>query len=254
MTASIDRNQDALIVQTVSKRFGGNAVFRDVSFSLEPGTIKGVIGPNGAGKTTLINIISGQLLPSSGQVLFGGRDVSRQPLHERSKLGIVRSFQQTKTFKTASVVENLERARLFRSAKAAIADDYIDELIAKCGLADRMDQESDTLPYGLQKMVGLLMTLVTRPKVLLLDEPAAGLEKQERHLIDVFVHSAQSHLGCSILIVEHDMELVKRLCPHIYVLDRGQIIADGEPQEVLQRKDVIEAYLGATEEEVAANA
>ena len=186
--------------------------------------------------------------------MFGGVDVSRKPLHERSKLGIVRSFQQTKTFKTASVAENLERARLFRHMKSSSTDGFVTDLIAQCGLADRVDQESDTLPYGLQKMLGLLMTLVARPKVLLLDEPAAGLEKQERHMIDAFVQCAQTHLGCAILIVEHDMELVKRLCPYIYVLDRGHVIADGDPQTVLRRKDVIEAYLGVSEEEASAHA
>ncbi len=254
MTGTIDQGREALEISNASKRFGGNAVFNDVSFTLEPGAVKGVIGPNGAGKTTLINIISGQLVPSSGQILFGSVDVSRMPLHERSKLGIVRSFQQTKTFKTASVAENLERARLFSHMKSSPTDGFMTDLIAQCGLADRMDQESDTLPYGLQKMLGLLMTLVARPKVPLLDEPAAGLEKQERHMIDAFVRCAQTHLGCAILIVEHDMELVKRLCPYIYVLDRGQIIAHGDPQTVLRRKDVIEAYLGVSEEEASAHA
>lgn len=251
MSGGQDTRGPALAVRNASKRFGGNAVFRDVSLSLEYGAVKGVIGPNGAGKTTLINIISGQLAPTSGTILFGEMDVSRKPLHARSQLGIVRSFQQTKTFKTASVAENLERASLFRPQKAPVTDGFIVDLIARCGLTSRMDQESDTLSYGLQKMLGLLMTLVARPKVLLLDEPAAGLEKQERHLIDAFVDVARTHLGCAILIVEHDMELVKRLCPHIYVLDRGQIIADGDPQSVLRRKDVIEAYLGVAEEEVA---
>ncbi|WP_454620989.1 ABC transporter ATP-binding protein [Bradyrhizobium cenepequi] len=254
MTQSIAVAQGALEVRNASKRFGGNTVFRDILLSLEPGAIKGVIGPNGAGKTTLINIISGQLAPSGGSILLGGKDITSMPLHKRSQLGIVRSFQQTKTFKTASVAENLERARLFRPVKASLSDDYIVELIAKCGLANRLDQESDTLPYGMQKMLGLLMTVVARPKILLLDEPAAGLEKQERYLIDAFVQTARTKLGCGILIVEHDMELVKRLCPYVYVLDRGTIIAEGDPATVLRRKDVIEAYLGATEEEVSIDA
>lgn len=253
MTAPIDQTKCTLEIRNASKRFGGNTVFSEISLSLESAAIKGVIGPNGAGKTTLINITSGQLVPSSGAIVLGGRDITNEPLHLRSQLGIVRSFQQTKTFKTASVAENLERAGLFRP-NPATTDDYIVELIGKCGLADRMNQASDTLPYGMQKMLGLLMTLVARPKILLLDEPAAGLEKQERYLIDLFVQTARTHLGCGILIVEHDMELVKRLCPYVYVLDRGRVLAEGDPQTVLRRKDVIEAYLGAAEEEVPADA
>lgn len=255
MTALISQTKSILEVRNASKHFGGNRVFTDISLSLESSAIKGVIGPNGAGKTTLINIISGQLVPSSGTIVLAGHDITNKPLHARSQLGIIRSFQQTKTFKTASVAENLERASLFRPNKPTSTDDsHIVEIIAKCGLSDRMNQASDTLPYGLQKMLGLLMTLVAQPKILLLDEPAAGLEKQERYLIDVFVQAARTHLGCGILIVEHDMELVKRLCPYVYVLDHGLVLAEGDPQTVLRRKDVIEAYLGATETEVPTHA
>jgi branched-chain amino acid transport system ATP-binding protein len=254
MTQSAAGIQCALEVRNASMRFGGNNVFRDITLSLEPGTIKGVIGPNGAGKTTLINIISGQLSPTDGSIVLGGKDITSLPLHRRSQLGIVRSFQQTKTFKTATVAENLERARLFSQGKASSSDDYVTELIAKCGLANRLDQKSDTLPYGLQKMLGLLMTITARPKTVLLDEPAAGLEKQERHLVDEVVQSAGANLGCGILIVEHDMELIKRLCPYVYVLDRGTIIAQGDPATVLRRKDVIEAYLGTADEEARLDA
>ncbi|MFT4117668.1 ABC transporter ATP-binding protein [Bradyrhizobium sp.] len=237
-----------LEIKNASKRFGGNSVFRDISLSLEPGTVKGVIGPNGAGKTTLINIMSGQLAPSDGSILLGGKDITALPLHRRSQLGIVRSFQQTKTFKTATVAENFERASLFSQGRVSSIEGYVRDLIAKCGLTNRLDQNSDTLPYGMQKMLGLLMTVITGPKTLLLDEPAAGLEKQERHLIDEVVQSACANLGCGVLIVEHDMELIKRLCPYVYVLDRGTIIAHGDPATVLRRKDVIEAYLGTAEE------
>jgi len=249
VTAQTDQTKCALQICNASKRFGGNTVFREISLSLESAAIKGVIGPNGAGKTTLINITSGQLMPSSGAIMLGNQDITNEPLHVRSQLGIVRSFQQTRTFKNASVAENLDRARLFRPHRPATINNYIAELIEKCGFLGRMDQASDTLPYGLQKMLGLLMTLVAQPKILLLDEPAAGLEKQERYLIDLFVQVARAHLGCGILIVEHDMELVKRLCPYVYVLDRGQILAEGDPETILRRKDVIEAYLGVSKEE-----
>lgn len=241
-----------LQVLNVSKHFGGNKVFNDVSLALEPGEVLGVIGPNGAGKTTLINVVSGQIAPTSGQVMFGGEDVNPKPMHQRSAMGLVRTFQQTKTFKTASVYDNLERAKLFSGRGIALETPYFAELLRDAGLLSRLDQLSDTLPYGMQKMLGLLMALITEPRVLLLDEPAAGLETEERHFIDRYVATAMTEMSCCVLLVEHDMELVKRLCPRICVLDGGSLIAEGPPDEVLARREVIEAYLGtAGEEEVA---
>ncbi len=124
-------------------------------------------------------------------------------------------------------------------------------MIEEFELAPRLDELSDKLPYGLQKMLGLILAYATRPKVLLLDEPAAGLEGRERTKIDDFVRAAQGELGCSVLIVEHDMDLIRRLCPSILVLDAGRMLASGPPGEVLTRKDVIDAYVGAIDEEAA---
>ena len=242
--------QDRLDVVDLSKRFGGLQVFHEISFSLPQGEVLGVIGPNGAGKTTLINVISGKLVPTGGRVLLGGREMTGQPLHAVSRAGIMRSFQQTNTFRSASVGENISRAITFSgggsAAWAAIAG-MLDEF----ELAPRLDEQSDKLPYGLQKMLGLVLAFVTRPKVMLLDEPAAGLEGRERGRVDSFVKRALSELGCAVLIVEHDMDLVRRLCPNIIVLDAGRLLASGPPSEVLARKDVIDAYVGAVDEEVA---
>lgn len=243
-----------LQVCNVSKQFGGNKVFNDVSLSLDAGEVLGVIGPNGAGKTTLINVISGQIVPTSGQVLFDGRDISPMSFHRRSAAGLVRTFQQTKTFASVSVMENLRNARLFSGGGMAFETECVANLLREAGLLRRLDQISDTLPYGMQKMLGLMMAFITKPRVLLLDEPAAGLEKDERHFIDLYVKTAMQELGCCVLLVEHDMELVKRLCPGICVLDGGRIIAEGRPSEVLSRRDVIEAYLGAAGEEDAIHA
>lgn len=242
--------QDTLEVIGLSKRFGGLQVFQDINFTLTPGEILGVIGPNGAGKTTLINVISGKLAPSAGRVLLAGREMTGQPLHAVSRAGIMRSFQQTNTFRSASVGENISRAITFSGGSAA---DWqaISGMLDEFELAPRLDEQSDKLPYGLQKMLGLVLAFVTRPKVMLLDEPAAGLEGRERGRIDSFVRRAQKDLGCSVLIVEHDMDLVRRLCPNIIVLDAGRLLASGPPGDVLARKDVIDAYVGAVEEDAA---
>ncbi|MGE0418612.1 MAG: ABC transporter ATP-binding protein [Acetobacteraceae bacterium] len=234
-----------LRVDALTKRFGGLRVFQELTFTLESGGLLGVIGPNGAGKTTLVNVISGRQAPSGGRVFLGGRDVSGQPAHAISRLGLARSFQQTNTFKSVSVRENIVRAIRFGQRGMPKG---LEDLLGQFGLADRLDEQSDKLPYGLQKMLGLIMAYATSPSVLLLDEPAAGLEHAERHHVDAFVAHARAAGKCSVLIIEHDMDLIRRLCPRILVLDAGVLLADGPPAEVLARADVIAAYLGDSEE------
>ena len=237
-----------LRVDSLARSFGGLRVFSEVSFSLPAGGLMGVIGPNGAGKTTLINVISGRLPPTEGRVLLDGRDVGGQPAHALSRLGVARSFQQTNIFRSVTVRENISRAVRFgrRGVQPGL-----DRLLGEFGLAERLDEQGDKLPYGLQKMLGLVMTFATGPSVLLLDEPAAGLERHERTRIDAFVRHVREVGGCSVLIVEHDMDLIRRLCPRVLVLDAGAVLADGTPAEVLVRPDVIAAYLGGAEDEAA---
>lgn len=239
-------DQANLRVEGLAKRFGGVQVFAEVSFSLERGGLMGVIGPNGAGKTTLINLISGRLPPSSGRVLLNGRDVTGQPAHALSRLGVARTFQQTNIFRSVSVRENIARAVEFgrRGEQPGI-----DRLLKEFDLAERLEEQGDKLPYGLQKMLGLLMAFATGPRILLLDEPAAGLERAERHRIDAFVQHARDAAGCGVLIIEHDMDLIRRLCPRVLVLNAGGMLADGATTEVLARPDVITAYLGGAEDE-----
>jgi branched-chain amino acid transport system ATP-binding protein len=239
-----------LEVASISKRFGGLHVFADVSFVVPPGEVLGVIGPNGAGKTTLINVICGTLTPTGGGVRLDGKDMTGKSLHVISRMGIVRSFQQANTFRAATVRENISRAVRF-SGGGQRAWDAIAPLVDEFELAPRLDEQSDKLPYGLQKMLGLLLAYAVRPKVLLLDEPAAGLERRERLRVDALVRHAGAELGCGILIVEHDMDLVRRLCPKILVLDSGRVLAEGATDDVLSRKDVIDAYLGTVEEAAA---
>jgi ABC-type branched-subunit amino acid transport system ATPase component len=233
-----------LRVEALAKRFGGLRVFQDIAFTLPEGGLLGVIGPNGAGKTTLINVISGRQPASSGRVLLGGRDITNQPAYAVSRLGLARSFQQTNTFKSVSVAENIARAIRFGGRGAPGG---LEAMLAEFGLTPRLQEIADKLPYGLQKMLGLVMAFASGPKILLLDEPAAGLERTERQHVDLFVTRARA-AGASVLIVEHDMDLIRRLCPRILVLDAGVLLADGSPQEVLARPDVIAAYLGDSEE------
>ena len=236
-----------LRAERLGKRFGGLQVFDAIEFELKPGDRLGVIGPNGAGKTTLINVLSGLLLPTTGQVTLDGKRLSGLKLHAHSRMGVVRSFQQTNTFKRAPVRENLSRALRFSHAPPGTSD-RLDVMLRQFDLAPRLDEPAEKLPYGLQKMLGLLLAYAACPRVLLLDEPAAGLERRERTAVDAFVTAVQEDHGCSVLIVEHDMELIRRLCPRIIVLDAGQVLADGPPDQVLARQDVIDAYMGVVEE------
>jgi ABC-type branched-subunit amino acid transport system ATPase component len=235
-----------LRVEGLAKRFGGLRVFQDLTFNLPESGLLGVIGPNGAGKTTLINVISGRQAASAGRVILDGCDITNRPAHAVSRLGLARSFQQTNTFKSVSVAENIARAIRFGGRGAPPG---LHQMLADFGLTPRMHEISDKLPYGLQKMLGLVMAFAGGPKVLLLDEPAAGLERSERQQVDIFVRHVRQ-AGTSVLIVEHDMDLIRRLCPRILVLDAGVLLADGPPGEVLSRPDVIAAYLGETEDAV----
>jgi branched-chain amino acid transport system ATP-binding protein len=235
-----------LRVESLAKRFGGLRVFQDINFSLPQGDLLGVIGPNGAGKTTLINVISGRQGASGGRVILDGANITNQPAHAVARLGLARSFQQTNTFKSVSVGENIARAVRFGRRGAP---QELNQMLDEFGLAPRLSEISDKLPYGLQKMLGLVMAFAGVPKILLLDEPAAGLERVERQNVDTFVHRVRQ-AGTSVLIVEHDMDLIRRLCPRILMLDAGVLLADGPPAEVLARPDVIAAYLGETEDAV----
>lgn len=237
-----------LQLEGVSKRFGGLQVFKDITFEIPPGDLLGVIGPNGAGKTTLINVISGNLPPTQGRILLGKQNVTGKPVYAMSRMGVVRSFQQTNVFRNASVRENLARALRFSAAEGG-SWRGIAELLEALGLAARLEEPAEKLPYGLQKMLGLMMAYATSPKVLLLDEPAAGLERRERARVDALIDHARNGLGCAVLLVEHDMELIRRICPRIMVLEAGSVIAAGAPDEVLSRPDVIEAYLGPGDSE-----
>ena len=241
-----DDAAEVLAVDALSKQFGGVAAVHQVSLSLREGEVLGVIGPNGAGKTTLINMISGAMQPTEGKVSLVGKNVTGWSSHRMSRQGIARSYQQTSAFSRASVRENFARAKSF--SRRWVTDEDLDSLLRITGLGGRLDDRAGDLPYGLQKLLGLLLPLATCPHVLLLDEPAAGLEGSERGRIDALVDWAVEH-GSAVLLVEHDMDLVRRICPRLVVMDTGETLAEGETAEVLRDPAVITAYLGVQEDE-----
>ena len=232
----------------LTKHFGGVKVFENLSFDLNKNEILGVVGPNGAGKTTLINVLCGAIAANSGEIWLEGKQVNGSLLHEMSKLGVLRSFQQANTFGVKTVRENLLYAMTF-SGQDLNPDQTAIDLLSQFDLLPRLDEQSNKLAYGLQKVLGMMMIFLARPRVLLLDEPAAGLEINERPRIDAFIAAAQRAYSTSVLVVEHDMALIRRLCSRMIVLDAGQLIAIGEPQDVLSRKEVLNAYIGETEEQ-----
>jgi ABC-type branched-subunit amino acid transport system ATPase component len=238
----------ALHADRIAKSFGGLKVFHDVSFTVPAGGLLGVIGPNGAGKTTMINIFSGRLGLTSGQVMLGGTRIDGRSTFEIAMMGLVRSFQHTAIFNGHSVETNLLSALRFSRRDRSVLE-RLSPLLDQFGLIDNWQRNAEVMPYGLQKMLGLTMALATQPNMLLLDEPAAGLEKSERANIDTYVKFAREEFGCGILLVEHDMEIIKRLCPSVIVLDGGRLIAEGPPTDVLSQPHVINAYLGGSDEE-----
>jgi branched-chain amino acid transport system ATP-binding protein len=247
-----------LEVDRVSVRFGGHLAVSECSLRVEGGRVSGLIGPNGAGKTTTFNAICGVVQPSAGQVRLDGRDISGLGTHRRARLGIGRTFQRLEVFASLSVRENiqvgLEIRRSWSRRKAALPqyladggdpspDAEVELILDRLDLGPLADEMVGSLPTGHARLVELGRALAARPSVLLLDEPASGLDDNETDTFgDLLVTLAGNGLG--ILLVEHDVALVMRVCEHLSVLDFGQVIATGTPDEVRSNEAVLAAYLG----------
>jgi branched-chain amino acid transport system ATP-binding protein len=241
-----------LELHDVNKSFGGVAVLRDVGLRLRPGERRGLIGPNGAGKTTLINLISGGLEPDAGNILFHGRPITSLPPHRRNRLGIGRSFQILSLFAGMTVLENIRNAILRhrrletvfwrRLTRMAALHDEAAHYAGLVGLGQALHEPVETLPYGMQRRLDIALVLAQQPQLIILDEPAAGLSAAEtRDLIAVL----QSVIGeRTLLLVEHDMDVVYALSDRITVLDYGRILAEGTPAEVNANAEVRRVYLG----------
>jgi branched-chain amino acid transport system ATP-binding protein len=232
----------------INVRFGGNVAVRDVDLDVDAGTITGLIGPNGAGKTTTFNVITGLQEPVSGSVVLDGQDITRLPAHKRARLGIARTFQRLEVFGSLSAHDNILTAAEIRRSWSGERDidpqAEAERIIDLVGIRDVAHEKVDAMPTGLARLVELGRALATRPSVLLLDEPASGLDESESDdFAGLLVDLAGS--GIAVLLVEHDVHLVMKVCSLIHVLDFGAILAVGTPGEVQADRAVLDAYLGA---------
>ncbi|MDR1546550.1 MAG: ABC transporter ATP-binding protein [Deltaproteobacteria bacterium] len=232
-----------LEIDNVTMRFGGLKAVKDVSLTVAAGDLAGLIGPNGAGKTTLFNVVCGQLRPSAGRVLFEGRDVTGWKPHRSIRLGLGRTFQITRPFGRLSLLDNVVIGAMCREKSLDRARQAALGRLAQVGLADRAQDTAQNLPLGLRKKLELARILATRPRMLLLDEVMGGLGPREIEEMSRTISQIHGE-GVSIVLIEHVMPAVMSLCQRIAVINHGELIAVGSPQDIRADRRVIKAYLG----------
>ena len=251
--------QPMLEARAMTRRFGGLVAVNAVSFAVQPGEIFGLIGPNGAGKTTLFNLITGMIPPSSGQLLHEGEDITRRQPHKIAQRGIGRTFQNIRLFGQLSALRNVMIARHIHTRSNVITGVFglprarreeqasrerAMELLDLVGLRARADEQALNFSYGDQRRLEIARALALEPRLLLLDEPAAGMNTGEKHELSEFIRSLRDRFNLTILLIEHHVPLVMGLCDRIAVLHFGQMIALGDPARVKNDPAVVEAYLG----------
>ncbi|MBC7822348.1 MAG: ABC transporter ATP-binding protein [Candidatus Parcubacteria bacterium] len=256
--SNLDRTP-VLEARGLTRRFGGLIAVNNVSFSVNEGEIFGLIGPNGAGKTTLFNLVTGLIHPSNGQMLYQGDEISKLRPHQIAKKGIARTFQNIRLFADLSALENVMIAQHIHT-KSGVFTGVLGlppapreeqktrsrafELLELVGLSDRADEKASNFPYGDQRRLEIARALALEPSVLLLDEPAAGMNPNEKQQLSDFIRQIRQQFNLTILLIEHHVPLVMGLCDRIAVLNFGQLIAIGNPADVKSDQAVIEAYLG----------
>ena len=228
----------------VDVRFQGVHAVAAVDLELRAGEIVGLIGPNGAGKTTLVNAVSGFQRPTGGGVWLDGVEITRWPAHRRARRGIGRTFQSVRAFRGLTVRENLLAAAYGAGTSTRAAHAVADEALDLVGLSGRAGELAGSLAYGQERWLGIARALCVGPTFLLLDEPAAGLNEQEGDELLAMLQGIRDRRGCALLVIEHDMRLIMRLCDRLHVLDHGRTIARGTPDAVSKDPLVLEAYLG----------
>jgi len=235
---------EALVAQEIRVHFEGVKAVDGVDLTLEQGQIMGLIGPNGAGKTTFMNAVSHFVPRTSGTVVLGGRDVTSWPPHRLASAGLVRTFQDVATFPELTVFENVELGALGSGLSRRKARVRTRELVEGLGLSQLSHLLASALPHGEERRVGIARAVAVAPKFLLLDEPAAGLDDHESLELAATIAKIRDDNGCGVLLVEHDMRIIFRVCERIQVLDFGKPLALGTPEEIRTNTDVITAYLG----------
>jgi len=256
-----------LEAKNCSLRFGGIAALTDVSMHINGGELLGLIGPNGAGKTSLFNILTGVYRPTEGEILFQGRTLVGLPPHTINTLGMARTFQNIRLFGSLDVgmnvrtsfiarlrnglVNTVRRGRSFRTEEEEIRDEGR-RLLSYFGLEHATLHPSRSLPYGDQRRLEIVRALATRPRLLLLDEPAAGMNPTEKEDLKRLIARIRNEFGTAVLLVEHDMKVVMGICERLYVLDQGKVLATGTPAEIRADPKVIAAYLGENHDKEAA--
>ena len=244
-----------LEVRSLSKRFGSLVAVRDVSLAVEKGELRAIIGPNGAGKTTFFNLISGFFPPGTGTICFDGRDITGLPAYERVTLGIARTFQITEIFPELSVFDNVRistevtegfrlRPWISRAERTRVRR-HVEETLELTGLSAKSDRLVGELAHGDQRGAEIAMALALRPRLLLLDEPTAGMGDQETYEITQIIRRLHRDGKFTIVLIEHDMRVVLHLADRITVLDQGSLLAEGAPREIAANEAVQAAYLGS---------
>jgi len=233
-----------LQIQNVSKNFEGVKAVDDVTFTVENNEIHGLIGPNGAGKTTMINLISGLLSVSSGEIIIDDVPIHKMAAEARARLGIARTFQNLRLFRNLSVRRNIEVAEIHARDKGASDPALIEDAIDRFGLRKSLEEAPGSLPYGQMRRLEIVRALALRPKVLMLDEPAAGMNSEETGALFENLTWLRERHPCAIVLIEHDLTFIMSACEKLTVMNMGSLLASGLPQDVTKNQEVINAYLG----------